>query len=42
MEGKMFMGSVHEWVGIYMHQEHNYAISSVLFLTTTREKYVKM
>ena len=39
---KMFMGKVYEWVGLYMHQEHNYTISAVLFLTTIREKYVKM
>ena len=39
---KMFIGKIHEWVGIYLHQEHNYAINSVLLLTTIREKYVKM
>ena len=39
---KMFIGKVHGWVRIYLHQEHNYAINSVIFLTTIREKYVKM
>ena len=29
---------------LYLHQEgmHHYAINSILFLTTIREKYVKM
>ena len=34
----------HNWMELYSHDEgvHHYAINSVLFLTTVREKYVKM
>ena len=39
---KMFIAKVHEWVGSYLNQEYNYAINSVLFLTTIREKYANM
>ena len=41
---KTFAGKLHDWMEIYSQDEgvHNYAISSVLFLTTVREKYVKM
>ena len=41
---KTFAGKLHGWVEIYYQDEgvHNYAINSVLFLTTVQEKYVKM
>ena len=41
---KTFAGKLHDWMEIYAQDEglHNYAINSVLFLTTVREKYVKM
>ena len=41
---KTFAGKLHDWMEIYSQDEgmHNYAINSVLFLTTIREKYVKM
>ena len=39
-----FAGKLHDWMEIYSQDKgvHNYAINSVLFLTTVREKYVKM
>ena len=41
---KTFAGKLHDWMEIYSQDEgmHNYAINAVLFLTTVREKYVKM
>ena len=41
---KTFSGKLHDWMEIYSQDEGvcNYAINSVLFLTTVREKYVKM
>ena len=41
---KTFAGKLHDWMEIYSQDEdrHNYAINSVLFLTTVREKYIKM
>ena len=41
---RLLPGNLHDWVEIYSQDEgvHNYAINSVLFLTTVREKYVKM
>ena len=41
---KTFTGKLHDWMEIYSQDEgmHNYAINSVLFLTTVQEKYVKM
>ena len=41
---KTFAGKLHDWMELYAQDEgmHNYAINSVLFLTTVREKYVKM
>ena len=41
---KNFAGKLHDWMEIYSQDEGmcNYAINSVLFLTTVREKYVKM
>ena len=41
---KTFAGILHGWMEIYSQDEgmHNYAINSVLFLTTVQEKYVKM
>ena len=41
---KTFAGKLHDWMEIYSRDEGvcNYAINSVLFLTTVQEKYVKM
>ena len=41
---KTFAGKLHDWMEIYSQDEGmcNYAINYVLFLTTVREKYVKM
>ena len=41
---KIFAGRLHDWMELYSHDEvvHHYAINSVLFMTTVREKYVKM
>ena len=41
---KTFAGKLHDWMELYSNNEgvHNYAINSVIFLTTVREKYVKM
>ena len=41
---KTFAGKLHDWMEIYAQDEgvHNYAINSVLFLNTIRERYVKM
>ena len=41
---KTFVGRLHDQMELYSHDEgvHHYAINSVLFLTTVREKYVKM
>ena len=40
----LFAGKLHDWMELYAQYEgmHNYAINSVLFLTTIREKYIKM
>ena len=41
---RTFVGRLHNWLELYFHEEgmHHYAINSVLYLTTIREKYVKM
>ena len=41
---KTFAGKLYDWMEIYSHDVGmcNYAINSVLFLTTVREKYVKI
>ena len=41
---KTFAAKLHDWMELYTQDEgvHNYAINSMLFLTTVREKYVKM
>ena len=41
---KTFAGKLHDWMELYSWDEgvHNYAINSILFLTTVREKYVRM
>ena len=41
---RTFAGRLHDWMELYSDDEgvHHYAINSVLFLTTVREKYVKM
>ena len=40
---KTFAGKLHDWMAIYSQDKgvHNYAINSILFLTTVQEKYVK-
>ena len=39
-----FAGKLNQWLELYLHQEGvgHYVINSILFLTTIREKYVKM
>ena len=41
---KTFAGKLHDWMQIYAQDKgvHNYAINSVLFMTTVTEKYMKM
>ena len=41
---RTFTGKLHDWMELYAQDEgmHNCAINSILFLTTIREKYVKM
>ena len=41
---KAFAGKLHDWMELYSQEKgmYNYAINSVLFLTTVTEKYVKM
>ena len=41
---KTFAGKLHDWMGLYSRDKgvRNYAINSILFLTTVREKYVRM
>ena len=41
---RAFSGRLNQWLDLYLHQEgmHHYAINSVLYLTSVREKYVKM
>ena len=41
---RTFTGKLHDWMELYAQDKgmHNYAINSILFLTTIREKYVKM
>ena len=41
---KTFTGKLHDWMELYAQDKGmpNYAINSILFLTTVREKYVKM
>ena len=41
---KTFSGKLHDWMELYSRDEgiHNYAINSILFLTTVQEKYVRM
>ena len=41
---RTFAGKLNQCLELYLHQEgmHHYAINSILFLTTIREKYVKM
>ena len=41
---KTFTGKLHDWMELYSRDEgiHNYAINSILFLTTVQEKYVRM
>ena len=41
---KTFAGKLHDWMELYLQDEgvSNYAINSILFLITVREKYVRM
>ena len=41
---KTFAGKLNQWLELYLHQDgvHHYAINLLLFLTSIREKYVKM
>ena len=41
---RTFAGKLIQCLELYLHQEgmHHYAINSIIFLTTPREKYVKM
>ena len=41
---RTFAGRLHDWMELYLRDEgvRNYAINSILFLTTIREKYVRM
>ena len=41
---KTFAGKLHDWMELYSRDEgiHNYAINSMLFLTTVQEKYVRI
>ena len=41
---RTFAGRLHDWMELYSQDEgvRNYAINSILFLTTVREKYVRM
>ena len=41
---KTFAGKLHDWMELYTQDKgvYNYAINSILFLMTIREKYVKM
>ena len=41
---KLFVGKIEDWYRWYLSERgvSQYAINSLLFLTTTREKYVKM
>ena len=41
---KSFAGKLHDWMELYTQDKgvHNYTIYSILFLTSVREKYVKM
>ena len=41
---RTFAGRFNQWLELYLHQDGvgHYAINSILFLTSIREKYVKM
>ena len=41
---KTFAGKLHDWMELYTQDKGvcNYAINSILFFTTVREKYIKM
>ena len=41
---RTFAGKINQLLELYLHQDglHHYAINSILFLTSIREKYVKM
>ena len=41
---RSFAGGLNQWFDMYLYQEgmHHYAINSILYLTSLREKYVKM
>ena len=41
---RTFAGKLNQWLELYLHQDgvYHYAINSILFLISIREKYVKM
>ena len=41
---RTFAGRLNQWLELYLHQEgmHHYVLNSILFLSTIREKYMKM
>ena len=41
---RTFAGRLNQWLELYLHQEGigHYAVNSILFLTSMREKYMKM
>ena len=43
-EERTFAAKLNQWFELYLHQDSigHYAINSILFLTTIREKYVRM
>ena len=42
--GKLFVGKLNKWYQMYLSKDGavHYAINSILYITTLREKYVKM
>ena len=44
LKERTFAGKLIQWLELYLYQEGigHYAINSILFLTSSREKYVKM
>ena len=43
-KGRTFAGRLNQWIEMHLHQEgmHHYAINSVHYMTSVKEKYVKM
>ena len=45
LKEKLFVGKMNEWLKqelTHYNNEHSYSISTLLFLTTIKEKYVRM